>query len=539
MDLPGVIVLCNNDDDNEDGVKDNTGPNAETIDNGPYGTDGDDLAQVVLRAMPTLADGASVTLTLQDATNVASGVNAQAVVRVFTGHLPDSGTQVILGGGSTGPTVFPLPEDDATHEVDLAGLRAGDVSLWVEGLEFAAEVKLEMEVNDGAGSTCSDQIQLKVAPLILIGHLQDALQSFTSRIGGDPEIEAESTAYTIQRFPDAMPPGILYTIIVDPDNSGDDPWAQDEFQIGFQEAPYGAMYVVLDSKRDGQEDVYPFTPGLKPFPLTLLGPEFGHIQVENGIDFPNSLDSFGNLEVSPPCVVQGTEYPLGRLYYGDGGPGGRQMDADLRQFLSRQTVQETLTLNSDWLLVGHVDEFMSIAPNPNATHGWSVLLADPVLALDILSGDTLVVGGVDEKLHIPKYNEPPAPYGVEQLGALLGRTTSDGTMTIEEYNASTSPVASTLQDLKAQVEQAFDLQTSEDFYPVPVLFDYVDDPDVGSGAVAITPNLVNSSVYGTTFIAPDPFLHSSTEEDGNANYRLDVGEDTNGNYMLDTLRDPF
>ncbi|UCC32296.1 MAG: hypothetical protein JSU86_08440, partial [Phycisphaerales bacterium] len=32
---------------------------------------------------------------------------------------------------------------------------------------------------------------------------------------------------------------------------------------------------------------------------------------------------------------------------------------------------------------------------------------------------------------------------------------------------------------------------------------------------------------------------SSTEEDGNANYRLDVGEDTNGNYMLDTLRDPF
>ena len=463
---------------------------------------------------------------------MAAGVNAQAVVRVFTGHSPDSGTQVILGGGPTGPTVFPLPEDDPAHDVDLAALRAADVSLWVEGLEFAAEVKLEMEVNDGTGSTCSDQIQLKVAPLILIGHLQDALQSFTSRIGGDPDIEAESTAYTTQRFPNATPPGVTDAIIVDPDNSGDDPWAQDEFQIGFQEAPYAvAMYVVLDSKRDGQEDFYPFTPGLKPFPLTLLGPDFGHIQIDDGGP-ANSLDSFGNLEVSPPVEAS---YPLGRVYYGDGGPGGRQMDATLREFLSRQGVQAPVPLNSDWLLVGHVDESMSIVPNPYATHGWSVLLADPVLALDILKGDALVPGGVAETLHIPRYGD----YQVVQLGALLGLPTTDGSSTIEQYNAAGGPVDSLLQNLRNDIEVKFDLESSQDFYPVPVLFDSRPDDEGNPKAIAITPNLVNSAVYGGTVIAPDPFLHAFTEEDANANFVLDAGEDANVNYMLDTLRDPF
>lgn len=35
----------------------------------------------------------------------------------------------------------------------------------------------------------------------------------------------------------------------------------------------------------------------------------------------SGLDSFGNLEVSPPVVANGKEYPLGRILFGGNLPG--------------------------------------------------------------------------------------------------------------------------------------------------------------------------------------------------------------------------
>lgn len=73
-----------------------------------------------------------------------------------------------------------------------------------------------------------------------------------------------------------------------------------------------------------------------------------------------------------------------------------------------------------------------------------------------------------------------------------------------------------------------------------------------SVATAITPDLVDGSSYGATYIAPDPFLHEypdpqqggPAEEDTNEppNFRLDLeqGEqDPNGDGKLNTYRDPF
>lgn len=49
------------------------------------------------------------------------------------------------------------------------------------------------------------------------------------------------------------------------------------------------------------------------------GPDFGYVarQAPAGA---SSLDSFGNLEVSPPVTVQGKEYPLGRILIGSSFP---------------------------------------------------------------------------------------------------------------------------------------------------------------------------------------------------------------------------
>ncbi|NWT83331.1 PADI1 deiminase, partial [Lanius ludovicianus] len=107
------------------------------------------------------------------------------------------------------------------------------------------------------------------------------------------------------------------------------------------------------------------------------GPDFGYV-ARQAPEGASSLDSFGNLEVSPPVTVRGKEYPLGRILIGSSFPrlGGRRMAKAVRDFLVAQKVQAPVELFSDWLQVGHVDEFLSFVPAPDRK-GFRLLLASP------------------------------------------------------------------------------------------------------------------------------------------------------------------
>ncbi|XP_025867799.1 protein-arginine deiminase type-2 [Vulpes vulpes] len=147
-----------------------------------------------------------------------------------------------------------------------------------------------------------------------------------------------------------------------------DRWIQDEVEFGYIEAPHKGFPVVLDSPRDGN---------LKDFPVKqLLGPDFGYVTREPLFEPVTSLDSFGNLEVSPPVTVNGKTYPLGRILIGSSFPlsGGRRMTKVVRDFLQAQQVQAPVELYSDWLTVGHVDEFMTFVPIPG-TKKFRMLMA--------------------------------------------------------------------------------------------------------------------------------------------------------------------
>lgn len=50
------------------------------------------------------------------------------------------------------------------------------------------------------------------------------------------------------------------------------------------------------------------------------GPDFGYVTREPLFEPVTSLDSFGNLEVSPPVTVNGKTYPLGRILIGSSFP---------------------------------------------------------------------------------------------------------------------------------------------------------------------------------------------------------------------------
>lgn len=47
------------------------------------------------------------------------------------------------------------------------------------------------------------------------------------------------------------------------------------------------------------------------FPPPRQGPDFGYVTREPADKKVSGLDSFGNLEVSPPVTVRGKAYPLG------------------------------------------------------------------------------------------------------------------------------------------------------------------------------------------------------------------------------------
>ncbi|XP_017588178.1 PREDICTED: protein-arginine deiminase type-2 [Corvus brachyrhynchos] len=135
-----------------------------------------------------------------------------------------------------------------------------------------------------------------------------------------------------------------------------DRWMQDEIELGYTHAPHKSFPVVLDSPRER---------GMEQLPIKeLLGPDFGYVHKEPLFEATASLDSFGNVEVSPPVSVAGKEYPLGRILIGSSFPAsaGRRMTGLVRDFLYAQRVQAPVELYSDWLAVGNVNEFVTFVP---------------------------------------------------------------------------------------------------------------------------------------------------------------------------------
>ncbi|XP_013362865.1 PREDICTED: protein-arginine deiminase type-4 isoform X2 [Chinchilla lanigera] len=111
----------------------------------------------------------------------------------------------------------------------------------------------------------------------------------------------------------------------------------------------------------------------------MQGPNFGYVTRGPLTGEVTGLDSFGNLEVSPPVTVGEKEYPLGRILIGSScypSSGSREVHRALQNFLAAQQVQAPVRLYSDWLFVGHVDEFLSFVPAPDRK-GFRLLLASP------------------------------------------------------------------------------------------------------------------------------------------------------------------
>ena len=271
--------------------------------------------------------------------------------------------------------------------------------------------------------------------------------------------------------------------------TGGDPWIQDEVEPGHTWGPgHAPVHVIVDGPRDR---------GLDPAVERVFGSDGVDVySVPAHGGWQTSLDSFGNLEVSPPVTVAGVPYPLGRIVLGTTAPGadGRQAALAVRQFLNAQQVQAPLEVFTDWLVVGHVDEIVCFEPGPAADpDGWQIQIASPTAFRALL--ERWAVDGHGEAVLWEGKLRPDPVTGREVKAARTVRALLEDEG-LWLFQAECQAALDIVRD-----QLAAGLGAGDDrFVPVPLAFESLD-----GSAVALFPDMVNHIVAGEWSIVPDPF----------------------------------
>ncbi len=323
-----------------------------------------------------------------------------------------------------------------------------------------------------------DDILLRSAPAILNHHLQPTEHVWVV----DVDAGFGSNASMVADYQSAL--GGQFTAV--PGNQYEfDVWIQDELQVATSTGSQGQRIdTVIDSIRDR---------GLDDFPEeVMLGPGV-NIRTWGNPSQVTTWDSFGNLENSPPVSVDGTDYPFGRIYYGKNDSRG--IHEDMADYLVSQDVQAPVELDTFWLCVGHVDEFMTFVPDPESDKGFKLLYADVDVAYELLDG-----------------LEPETPlglYGPDHSYPTVGSIVDD----VALRNLNEDLQADELDPMLDVIMTEFGLEES-DVVRMPSLFETVGG--CGGGTAALIPGMVNLVVAntddGSHLFIPDPFFRDFGED---------------------------
>ncbi len=308
----------------------------------------------------------------------------------------------------------------------------------------------------------------------------------------------------------ALSPGQLYLIDMPPPF---DPWVQDAFEMGYCSAPDGkAFNVVLHCKRGG--DLADFVKN------ELAGTD---IALFNELeDAPqDSTDFGGNIEVSPPVsntskalvkddggpsVKAHEKAPFGKIILGDNNnthrTGSGKVHDETRNFLQAQVVQPIIPLNTSWLGVAHVDEFMSFVPAN--TKRKSCLLIASVHAMDLLLEEIKNVKVEDGRtnFHRGKFERFGHWHTYSEVSAEKLLTGPVGKYSKKIRNKFMKPIQSRLMICTDHKKQ--------DVIKIPIYFKPGTDPNAEFGSplnrtVAETVGMVNMQVANGHLFVPKPF----------------------------------
>ncbi|XP_042807918.1 protein-arginine deiminase type-4-like [Panthera leo] len=368
------------------------------------------------------------------------------------------------------------------HPLELPGGQHS-TDFYVEGLafpdaNFPGLISLTVSLLDTSNPELpktlvfQDSVVFRVAPWIMTPNTQPPEEVYVCRMLENEDFLKSVTALTQEAK--------CQLTVCSREQSVGDRWMQDEIEVGYIQAPHKTLPVVFDSPRNR---------GLKEFPIKcMLGPDFGYVTRGPQTGEVSDLDSFGNLEVSPPVKVGRKKYPLGRILIGSScypSNESEEMHQALQDFLSAQQVQAPVKLYSDWLFVGHVDEFLSFVP---VHKGFRLLLASPRSCYRLFQeqleeghGEALLFEGVKKKK--------------QKIKDVLSN---------EKLREDNSYVQKCIDWNREVLKRELGL-TERDIVDIPQLFKLQDDLQGRLKAEAYFPNMVNMLVLGKHLGIPKPF----------------------------------
>ena len=358
--------------------------------------------------------------------------------------------------------------------LELAAADAG-VGFAIEFADFLRTATLTVR-RLGSDDSELDRRDVAVisAPLLVNHHLQPSEFVWA--------VPAGSNASMISTMED-----VLGDRFIEVDNN--DIWIQDELEWATATAPGQRLNIAMDSIRDRQLDAY--VKGLKAPDIQPM--TWG----QKGTD--TTEDKFGNLEATPPHDANGKSYPFGRIYYGDDTTCGP--NPIIKEFLGEQKVQRPIRVNTCWLCVGHVDEFLSFVPDPDAPRGFRFMIADVPAAYDMLES-------MDPDTFLPHYQDT---HGYSTVGELL----EDNALRALNEDIQADHLDVTRELFKNEMGLS-----DEEIVRIPGLFERIQGCSYkANGVAALIPGMLNLTVANFKDETPhifvsDPFMR--TDDDNQA-----------------------
>lgn len=362
-------------------------------------------------------------------------------------------------------------------------------------------------IKDGE-EVSTDEVELRVAPVLVHNHL-DKVQQILSVAGYEDRTPWQ------QRFTQDLASATTDSGLAQPFlfNNDDDPWAQDFVEPGYVSIPSSTRTIGLRVHIRSSQDSR--VAGRQVFERLR---DTGVGVVQHLCGERDEINSMGNLECTPPFEHNGRTWPAGRIIMGRHGP----YEPHILPYLRAQEVQDPILLDTAWLWVGHVDEFVQFLP-ARTERGWVVVVADPKSGLKLLQDAQETGYG-----NLPMYSRKtdPSVNGVtpenctnETYGCLSVPVPEK---TINEF-LSNPQLATTTLDVAKRIDANIAILKSEtgitdsEIYQLPMLFRNVNrdqlpyigpsSPDEKLACMAIYPGTINGVVltgFGT-YLAPKPW----------------------------------
>jgi protein-arginine deiminase len=341
-------------------------------------------------------------------------------------------------------------------------------------------VDVTLTVNGGTGpngpiSGGTDVVRMRLAPVIFPHHNQVATKAYVTNIN--------STAS--QAFRNDLAIATNAAGIPTTQFSVSDQWTEDFFETAYMTMPgtSGPQVMHINFRSANYTSSGLRTAGKVVFTV-LRGPGVAGA-VEYNASHPDGMDtlnSFGNFETIPPFTNGSQVWPLGRVLRGSTQSFYPDTDFDL--MVQSQGMQDIVYIDTEWLLVGHVDETLSFI-KANTPRGWVMLKNDATMAKTML-----------QQQQTNGYGSTPMFVGKYWTGSVPAQVSINAVLADTDIMNESAWAAVQVQGQVNAIVAATGLTTSE-MVSIPFLH-----WETSGYSVAFQPGTVNGMYVNHTIFAP-------------------------------------